>query len=133
MQDFANNAASFSACPGTKSNGGDLGEVRQQEFHGDMLGIPLQFEGNINGIVMEYWFNVVIKHGNWKFPKHAGFRQIIELNVGFSSTPCLTSGGEHQIFRRILGNHGNSFNIFEIRSIIPLISNIGNAGTSGIG
>ena len=81
MQDFANNAASFSACPGTKSNGGDLGEVRQQEFHGDMLGIPLQFEGNINGIVMEYWFNVVIKHGNWKFPKHAGFRQIIELNV----------------------------------------------------
>ena len=28
-QDFANNAASFSACPGTKSNGGDLGEAQR--------------------------------------------------------------------------------------------------------
>lgn len=32
-EDFANNAASFSACPGTKSNGGDLGEVERGQMH----------------------------------------------------------------------------------------------------
>lgn len=38
-QDFANNAASFSACPGTKSNGGDLGEA-QRDHAGCSAYIP---------------------------------------------------------------------------------------------
>eukprot|EP00913_Durusdinium_trenchii_P016530 g15536.t1 len=32
-EDFSNNATAFSACPGTRSNGGDLGEVERGQMH----------------------------------------------------------------------------------------------------